>query len=233
MTKHLEVPFEVKAVTEEGEFSGLGSVFGNIDEQGDIVEHGAFEKSIARFEKSGDMPAMLWQHNSDWPIGAYTGLRETRKGLDVDGTLALEVQRAREAHALLKMKALRGLSIGWNPSKSVIEFDNKKKIRRLKEIDLWEVSIVTFPANPRATVNAVKDLIDSETLSVRDLEEVLRDAGFSRKQAKSLIAGGYEALMRPRDVCSDEGVDPIEQAEKALLNLTVDHEVYNRCQKRY
>ena len=231
-SKHLDVPLEIKQVTEEGSFQGLGSVFGNLDNQGDIVEPGAFAKSIERFEKTGEMPSMLWQHDHYEPIGAYTGVQETQKGLLLDGTLALEVQRAKEAHSLLKMKALRGLSIGWNPRKSVIEYDAKKKISRLKEIDLWEVSLVTFPANPRAVVSSVKDAIENETLSIRDLEDALRDVGMSLKQAKRLIAGGYDALMGSRDVVRESETES-ERAEKRILETLIQSKVDLKCLNRF
>lgn len=229
-SKHLDVPLEVKALSDDGEFSGLGSVFGNQDYQDDIVEPGAFAKSIRRFKRDDEMPSMLWQHKSHEPIGAYKSIRETDKGLEIEGQLALEVQRAKEAYALLKMKAIRGLSIGWDPNKSVIEFDNKKKVRRLKEIDLWEVSLVTFRANSQATVTAVKRAIENETFSARDLEALLRDVGFSQIEAKRLVSGGYSALMASRDV-PDE-CETVETAEKSLFNLLVSQEVYKSCLKR-
>ena len=154
--KNLGLEFEVKEVSDNGTFAGYGSVFGNKDLWGDIVMPGAFEKSIAK-----KTPVMLWQHNTDEPIGVYTKVEERPKGLYVEGKLLIEdVVRSKEAHALLKNGAIRGLSIGFN----AISWENKgedgKRFRVLNEIDLWEISLVTFPANEKALVQNVKNAID-------------------------------------------------------------------------
>jgi HK97 family phage prohead protease len=148
-------PFELKQITETGTFSGYGSVFGVEDSYQDIVMPGAFAKSL-RSRK----PAMLWQHNSDQPIGVYETAREDQKGLYLEGKLVLEVQAAKEAHALMKAGAMDGLSIGFRTI--AYEYDEKTNIRKLTEIELWEVSPVTFPALDVARINDVKAMTHSD-----------------------------------------------------------------------
>ena len=108
MRDYLDVPFEVKAVSDDGLFSGYGSVFGVLDSYKEVVAPGAFSESL-----QGRMPALLWQHRAGEPIGVYTAVREDAVGLYVEGKLALKTARGAEAYELLKMRALSGLSIGF------------------------------------------------------------------------------------------------------------------------
>lgn len=144
----------LKQVDDAGVFSGIASVFGHLDAGGDIVEQGAFKVSLARHATEKTAPAMLWQHDQTQPIGVWTKLEETADGLYVEGRLVLEATKAREAHALMKAGALNGLSIGYGTV--VEEWDHENGVRLLKELDLWEVSIVTFPMCEPARVAAVK-----------------------------------------------------------------------------
>lgn len=182
-TKRLYCPFEVKEITEAGIFSGYASVFGNVDAYGDMVMPGAFTKSLA--EKK---PALLWQHNSREPIGVWQNFKENEKGLFATGQLLVDgVARAKEAYALLKAGALNGLSIGYRLRNYEWEKINDEEVCKLTEIDLWEVSLVTFPANDEARISDVKEAI-SELESVRDVEGYLREAGLSRSEAKGIIS---------------------------------------------
>lgn len=186
---------EVKSLSDDGKFAGYGSVFGVKDSYNDIVEKGAFAASLDRMSRDGEFVRMLWQHNWDEPIGVYPVLKEDDHGLYNEGELVMEVQRAKEAHALMKRGALRGMSIGYVPK--VSEVDKKSGITVLKEVDLWEISLVTFPANPAAKVTQVR--------SVRDFERMLtRDAGFSRSEALIIINEGFKALEGTRDAADDE-----------------------------
>lgn len=206
-------PFAVKEITGEGEFSGYGAVFGNRDAYGDVIERGAFAATLAAHAAAGTTPAMLWQHRPGEPIGVWKSLREDDHGLFVEGALALKTARGAEAHELLRMGALRGLSIGYDVPPGGAEFDRAANVTRLRAIDLWETSIVTFPANPQATVESVKAALASP----RDFERILRDAGFSRTLAKRLMAGGYDAV---RDLRDAECEEPIDDVKAALRNLT-------------
>lgn len=144
-TKHLQIPLEIKSVSETGVFSGYGSVFHNEDSYGDVVRPGAFKKSLAEWAKKGRLPPMLWQHDRREPIGVFTKMVEDEKGLFVEGRLLIDdIPQARAAYALLKEKALGGMSIGYR--EILIEQDHDEKVTNLLELDLWEVSVVTFPA---------------------------------------------------------------------------------------
>lgn len=184
-TRTLDRPFEVKEVGTDGTFAGYGSVFGELDSYRDIVMPGAFAKSLkADFSAKNRKVPMLWQHDSYNPIGVYEVIREDTKGLYVEGHCNMEVQQGRECHALMKQGALTGLSIGYTTVQS--EWDEKAISRKLIEVNLWEVSPVTFPAGDSARAQ-VKTLAEVGTLS--ELEDYLRDAyGVSRKEATALAS---------------------------------------------
>jgi uncharacterized protein len=139
---------------EFAEFEGYGSVFSNEDLGADVVEPGAFAKTL---QENSEIP-MLWQHWRDEPIGKYFDVHEDAKGLRLKGQINLAVKKGREAYALLKQGALKGLSIGYDILKHVKEFDdeNDREITRLQELKLWEVSLVTFPMNQQARVEVIK-----------------------------------------------------------------------------
>lgn len=180
MHDRLDVPFKIKAVSEDGLFSGYGSVFGVIDSYKEVVSPGAFSESLSQ-----RTPALLWQHRSGEPIGVYSAIREDQTGLYVEGKLALKTARGAEAYELLKMGAISGLSIGFVTRDD--SYDRVTGIRTLKKVDLWEVSLVTFPANDAARVSGVKSI---ETIaSLADAEAFLRDAGgLSRREATALVS---------------------------------------------
>ena len=205
-------PFELKedADVGEGMFEGYGAAFGNRDLQDDIIVAGAFAETVKRHVGRGPTVKMLWQHDEKQPIGTWPTFEEDDKGLHVIGKLELEVQRAREAYVLMRAKALDGLSVGFNTKK--YERDEITGVRRLLLLDTWETSPVTFPANPKARVRRVKDT------SVRDVEEILRDAGFSRREAKAIVSDGWRSLtQRDADVQAlDALAKGIEEVRKAL-----------------
>jgi len=194
--KTLDLHFEIKAVSDDGLFSGYGSVFGNVDGGGDIVHAGAFTKSIKEWEGRKRMPPVLWNHDRNEPIGVYTVLREDEKGLYVEGKLLVgEVQRAREIHALMKVGALDGMSIGYGVRGA--DRDRATGVRNLKDLRLFEVSIVTFPMNEAATIDAVKSALEEGALpSLPEFEKFLREAGFSKTQAAAVASGGLVKLLR-------------------------------------
>ena len=151
--------------------SGYASVFGAQDQGGDIVQSGAYGPSLGRMEKSGRAVKMLWQHDPTQPIGVWDEVREDARGLFVKGRLLLEVQAAREAHALLKAGAIDGLSIGYRTLRSEKTASGQ---RVLHEIELWEVSLVTFPMLPQARVQA--EVSDMEENLALTLAETFREA---------------------------------------------------------
>ncbi len=136
-------PLQVKATGDAGQITAYASTFGNVDLDGDVVEPGAFARTI---EHQGGVVPMLWQHDAWEPIGVTTSLEEDTKGLLIDAQLNLDTQRGREAFSLLKQGAMRGLSIGYR----TIRDEWQGAVRRLQEVSLVEISAVTFPANPEA-----------------------------------------------------------------------------------
>ncbi|WP_047244135.1 HK97 family phage prohead protease [Chromobacterium subtsugae] len=146
--------FEIKAVNDDGFFSGYASVFGVVDSYGDVVAKGAFAESLAAWAGKGRLPALLWQHRMDEPIGLYTAMREDDVGLYVEGQLALKTMRGAETYELMKMKAISGLSIGYVTRDD--SWDRVTDVRTLKKVDLWEASVVTMPANDSARIGDVK-----------------------------------------------------------------------------
>lgn len=139
-------------VDTDGSFSGYASLFGQLDLGRDIIEPGAFAKSLKTRGPSGIR--MLWQHDATEPIGVWTTIREDARGLYVEGRLAKGVVRARDALELMRGGALDGLSIGFRAVRA--RKDARTGIRRIIEADLWEISIVTFPMLPSARVTSVK-----------------------------------------------------------------------------
>lgn len=166
--------FDTKAVSAEGEFEGYLSVFGNEDLGRDVVVAGAFTKSLGR--RPAGKVKMLRQHYTDDPIGVWTDLVEDAKGLKGRGKLILDTVKGRETHALMRAGALDGLSIGYRTLKD--RFDRQKGIRFIEEVDLVEGSIVTFPANPKAVISAVKshdiERARALVLAIKKVEEALR-----------------------------------------------------------
>ncbi len=184
-TKHFDVGFEIKAVNADGTVEGYGSVFGVRDNYDDVIAKGAFIQSLKDHKAAGTMPAMLWQHSADHPIGIWTEMVEDDKGLRIKGQLAMETVKGKEAHALLKLGAINGLSIGFMSKQWA--YDRDTEVRTLTEIDLWEVSLVTFPANEKARITNVKASPD-EVTTPKDAERALREAGFSKADATALVA---------------------------------------------
>lgn len=194
--KHRTYPFHLKEVGAAGTFSGYASVFDTIDWYGDVVRPGAFSETLAAWATKGTLPPILWQHQSDQPIGAHVEMKEDATGLFVRGELLInDIEKAREAHALLKAKVISGMSIGFDVPEGGMSFDGKLNVWNLTKLDLWENSLVTFPANQDAQVEEVKTVLASGKLPApSDFEGFLRDAGFTRSQAKYIAANGYTGL---------------------------------------
>lgn len=193
-TKSFSADFEVKDSNGIGWFKGYASTFGNIDRVDDIVVKGAFG-TITNPKKV----KLLWQHDQRQPIGAWQVLKEDQKGLYAEGLLALKTQKGAEAYELMKMGGLSDMSIGYKTLDAENASVAGKRVRKLKKVDLVEVSLVSVPANELATVEDVKSArtdiegLDS-TLSVRAVERRLRDAGLAKNMARGLVAAGRSAL---------------------------------------
>jgi HK97 family phage prohead protease len=197
--KRLGLPFAIKfvAASAAGQFEGYASTFGGAaDSYGDVIQPGAFTKSIADHRAAGTAPALLWSHDPQQPIGVWSQMSEDGHGLKVAGKLAIDTTRGADAYSLMKLGAL-ALSIGY---RAVSSQPIARGIRQLNEVKVFEISAVAMPANTNARITSVKARPNiSELNDPRVLETVLRDAGYSRSQAKEITFLGKKAF-KPLDV---------------------------------
>jgi Escherichia/Staphylococcus phage prohead protease len=176
---HMEPEFEHKfsrfgealTVQDDNLIQGYASLFGEVDQGGDVVAPGAYGASLAALAARGCRVKMLWQHDPLQPIGVWDELREDDRGLWVKGRLLTEISRGAEAAALIAAGAIEGLSIGYR-TKRARQGEHGKRI--LSEVELWEVSLVTFPMLPTARVAAKSS--DASDRSLRILAAQLRRA---------------------------------------------------------
>jgi hypothetical protein len=187
----------LKSVTLDGTFEGYASLFNREDLGGDVVMAGAFRDSLAARGTSGIR--MLFQHDPNQPIGVWQRIYEDARGLFVRGRLMSEVARAREVLSLMRAGAIDGLSIGFRAVKGAR--DARTGVRRLHAIDLWEISVVTFPMLPEARVVSIKSHPFAGRMpSEREFERWLtQDAGFTRSEARCLMRDGLKGLASRRD----------------------------------
>ncbi|WP_208352923.1 HK97 family phage prohead protease [Pseudaestuariivita rosea] len=158
-------------VTDGTQVAGYASLFGKCDQGGDVVEPGAYARSLAKLKAKGGTVKMLWQHDPAQPIGVWDEVYEDDKGLYVKGRILSDVEKGREAAALIDAGAIDGLSIGY---RTVTAAKDSKGRRLLSELELWEVSLVTFPMLPEARVGAKGDSPEDATL--RELAAAFEDA---------------------------------------------------------
>lgn len=158
--KGAPVDLDIKAIEEDGTFTGYASVFGVLDSYKEIVMPGAFAASLKKYPAA--KVKMLWQHDRTEPIGVWTSFTEDAHGLKATGQLILDTAKGREAHALMKAGAVDGLSIGFKTVRD--SMDRAKGARLLHEVELREVSIVSFPANEESTVDSIKHNTDFSRL---------------------------------------------------------------------
>ncbi len=200
----VEADLELKAYHDDdddenkGMFEGYASVFGNKDLGNDVVQAGAFRKSLRA--KGPKKIKMLFQHDTKEPIGVYTKIREDGQGLYVQGQLAMNTQKGREVYELMKMGAIDGLSVGYRVDAKGYSYDERGKKRMLKEVDLMEISAVTFPMNPKARVSAVK----GEDRSIREWETFLRDEGGLSRTESKVAASAVSKALDQREVGDEQ-----------------------------
>ena len=191
------ISLDFKHAEADGTFEGYASLFNREDLGRDIVMPGAFRESLASRGPRG--VKLLFQHDSNQPIGVWTALQEDARGLHAQGRLMREVAKAREVMALMRAGALDGLSIGFRTVKA--RRDKASGVRRIDKIDLWEISIVTFPLLPEARITTTKQTpFASGPPTEREFERWLtRDAGLTRGEARAVLRSGLAGLKALRD----------------------------------
>ena len=192
---------ELKTEGDAGVFRGYASKFNGIDSYGDTILPGAYQKVLG--EK---MPPIFLNHNTmDLPIGRYTAMKENAQGLYVEGKLTLSIQKARDVYEAMRAGTIDGLSVGILLSKQDYDW-NEDGGRNIKSVSgLREISVCTFPADDRARIGL-------GAISIRELEENLRDAGLSKAQAQAFISKAKELILSERDQRDSES-----EAEKQVL----------------
>lgn len=175
-----------------GRIAGYGAVFGNVDVFNERVLPGAFTKSLAEHKARGSLIKMLWQHRVDAPIGHWDRAAEDSKGLYVEGKINLATTAGRDAYEHVKAGDVDTLSIGYREKQTQ---QNSDGVRDLIELDVYEVSPVTFAANREAVISTVK-----AAKSQSELIDMLRAGGLSRQAAKLVAAGGWKALSKSNQV---------------------------------
>ncbi len=213
MHRQIDSNFEIKFQADNGQFEGYASVFHVVDSAQDRMAPGAFLRSLDEMKAGNRMPPLLWQHDTAQPIGAWREIYEDRHGLYVKGDLFVgDIARAREAYKLMREKVVNGLSIGYRVRQS--HRDQKNGVRVLTDVELLEISMVTFPANDSARITRVKSALSGGYVPTeREFEAFLRDAGLSRKQAKALLADGYKSLHVGESAWRDAALEGQEDPE--------------------
>lgn len=197
---------------EEGMFEGYASTFGNIDKGNDVVVNGAFRKSLRR--RPYNKVKLLYQHRTDEPIGVFRSMREDDRGLYVKGQLAMGTQKGKEVYELMKMGALDAMSIGFKADPKSQSYDERRRRRFLRDVDLMEVSLVTFPMNDKALVHQVK----GSDRTIREWEDLLRDVGDLSRMESKMAAKAVVDVLEQREVAEDFGdvLESIENIKKVL-----------------
>ena len=186
----LELKF---ATVDTGEFKGYAAVFGNVDSHQDIIRPGAFAASIASYKAAGTMPALLWSHDPDKPVGKILSLSEDPKGLLIHGKLNLATSAGREAYAHVKAGDASGMSVGFRVPPGGAAFGRNG--RTLQRVSIEEVSLCTMPSNGLARIHEVKSAVKT-LASAAELERLLRDAGLSNRAAEKIAGAGFAALTK-------------------------------------
>lgn len=219
---------EIKSLSDR-EFDGHGSIFKNVDLGGDIVLPGAFKRSLSEHKQANSLPQMFWMHDPSRVPGKWLDMSEDSKGLVVKGVLA-DTDLGNEIHTLLKMDAVRGLSIGYVTKDQ--DYDSQGN-RLIKEADLWEVSVVSLPMNPRAQVAHVKSRLsargeyvptDCELAEIkRDTERFLRSKGLSRTISMRYAADVLDDLFSAEEIPA--GKNSSETLETADTSCATPDEI--------
>jgi uncharacterized protein len=206
--------FKLADLNDSGTFEGIASVYGNKDSYGDVVEAGAFTKTL---QERGDEVPLLWSHDITNPVG--TGkVSDTSTGLAIKGTLDLDTQAGRDAYSRMRKGIAKGLSIGYSVLNDA--WDSQRKVRRLLEVKLYEVSLVVFPANELATVTGVKG---AEALAglYEELKSGRTLSTATRKRIEMAITD-LAALLSEADADDDEAAKSKAIEPELLHSMVLD-----------
>lgn len=218
--EYKQFEFECKALPDKDDgffrFEGALSTYGNVDSYGDIIEAGAFTKGLAKVT-----PSLLWQHRMNEPVGVWEDINDTPKKLHVVGKMPREdTLVSGRIIPQIKVGSVRSMSVGM----SLEEWEYDKKNRRvIKDATAWEGSLVTIPANIKATITGFKSMFDIEDMeqirTERDLEKLLRDSGaFSRKAVAFIMAKIDKGRLKSES--SDVSYCAISSAVDEIKKLT-------------
>jgi HK97 family phage prohead protease len=211
--KTLDAKLQLKNTDEDSkyyEFSGYASTFNNVDLYDDAVMPGAFKESLLK-----KMPKLIYQHNMSQPLGVIDEAYEDDKGLMIKGRMPKAHSLVKDIKELLDCGAIDSFSIGY----STVDSEMRDGTRLLKQLDLWEVSFVTLPANPKATITSVKSIDDikEEVKTQRDFEKILRESGAFSKDACVYLASCFKS---PEEGEPPEGNDgQVDEVKKALTDF--------------
>lgn len=211
--KHYAI--ELKSLDEKtGVFEGYGTTWNNVDREGDVILKGAFEESLAEHKAANTMPSMFWAHDAKLQCGDWLSASEDDKGLFMKGQLWIGkgISCAEQAYMMLKGTGTKGLSNGFITRKTAPKAPTGAR-RAIAKAELLETSLTSIPINQKALITNVKAL---DSISPRDAEEILRDAGFSITEAKAFISGLKKGLEPTRD----ESAEVLSALNNLALRIT-------------
>ena len=223
--KHMIVPAEFKTAGAAGQCAGYASIFGNVDLGGDVISNDEPFKEIVK--NSDGKVLMLFSHDSGggfgstasggMPIGA-ADVSQNSKGLKFEAQLVMDDPFVQRVHAHMKANTLSGMSIGYDvlPGGSKIL---ESGVRQLTALKLWEVSVCLWGMNPKASIDTVKSA--AQITTIREFEEFLREAGFSKSAAMAIAAGGWKTLQDRRDSGEADGAANYLQYLNSLTKESV------------
>lgn len=217
--KYCKVAFDIsqnKTITVDGvdyfEFEGYASTFGNVDLDGDIIGQGAFKESLKEHS-----PSLLWQHDMGEPLGIFTSIKEDQKGLFVKGRMPIEDTLVK-GRVIPQMRAgsVRAMSIGF--SVQDYEYEKGTGTYTFTKVMLWEISLVTIPANPKAVVTDFKSLEDM--VSLKEISAYLKNLGLSNKKCNIIISKVKSFARDEQDNASHSDYEgDVELLYENIMNL--------------
>ena len=215
---------EIRSISDDGVIEGYASVFDVVDSYKDVIAPGAFKRTLAAWKASGRMLPVLWQHEMTQPIGVTTRAEEDGKGLAVTAQMVLDVGLAREAFALAKAGALGGMSIGFSiPSKAAdgmpaVAYDDERGVQIIREVKLWEYSLVTFPANEAATIDRVKQAAHALEEARTAFTTQYEDTVSLLREMKALLEASQRSVRTARN--EDAALTDVLTEARKLLALS-------------